>query len=85
MAMAIISSRTRLGRRLFLGSPFVLAAGSALAQSAEIKFKHSSLVIATGAREIKFDVELALNDATSSGPMTACCSTSTRTRPSASG
>ena len=63
MAMAIISSRTRLGRRLFLGSPFVLAAGSALAQSAEIKFKHSSLVIATGAREIKFDVELALNDA----------------------
>ena len=47
MAMAIISSRTRLGRRLFLGSPFVLAAGSALAQSAEIKF----------------DVELALNDA----------------------
>ena len=36
---------------------------SALAQSAEIKFKHSSLVIATGAREIKFDVELALNDA----------------------
>ncbi|HTG22061.1 MAG TPA: DUF192 domain-containing protein [Reyranella sp.] len=63
MAMAIISSRTRLGRRLFLGSPFVLAAGSALAQSAEIKFKHSSLIITTGAREIKFDVELALNDA----------------------
>lgn len=63
MAMAIISSRTRLGRRLFLGSPFVLAAGSALAQSAEIKFGHSSLVVATGAREIKFDVELALNDA----------------------
>jgi uncharacterized protein len=63
MAMAIISSRTRLGRRLFLASSLVLAAGSALAQSAEIKFKRSSLVIATGAREIKFDVELALNDA----------------------
>ena len=63
MAMAIISSRTRLGRRLFLGVPFVLAAGSALAQSAEIKFKRSSLVVVTGAREIKFDVELALNDA----------------------
>ena len=43
--------------------PFVLAAGTAWAQSAEIKFKHSSLVIVTGAREIKFDVELALNDA----------------------
>ena len=63
MAMAIISSRTRLGRRLFLGAPFVLAAGSASAQSAEIKFKRSSLVVVTGAREIKFDVELALNDA----------------------
>jgi len=63
MAMAIISSRTRLGRRLFLGAPFVLAAGAALAQSAEIKFKQSSLVVVTGAREIKFDVELALNDA----------------------
>src|SRR3979490_680511 len=62
MAMAIISSRTRLGRRLFLGAPFVLAAGAALAQSAEIKFKQSSLVVVTGGREIKFDVELALND-----------------------
>ena len=29
IAMAIISSRTRLGRRLFLGAPFVLAGGSA--------------------------------------------------------
>ena len=37
----------------------MLAAGSALAQSAEIKFKRSSLIVATGAREIKFDVELA--------------------------
>jgi uncharacterized protein len=63
MAMAIISSRTRLGRRLFLGAPFMLAAGAARAQSAEIKFKRSSLVVVTGAREIKFDVELALNDA----------------------
>jgi uncharacterized membrane protein (UPF0127 family) len=63
MAMATISSRTRLGRRLFLGAPFVLAAGSASAQSAEIKFKRSSLTVVTGAREIKFEVELALNDA----------------------
>ena len=53
MAMAIISSPTRLGRRLFLGAPFVLAAGAALAQSAEIKFKQSSLVVVTGAREIE--------------------------------
>jgi uncharacterized membrane protein (UPF0127 family) len=65
--MAIIASGSRpqsseIGRRLLLGAPFVLAAGAALAQEAEIKFKRSSLVVETGGREIKFDVELALND-----------------------
>jgi uncharacterized membrane protein (UPF0127 family) len=65
--MAIIASGSRpqsseIGRRLLLGAPFVLAAGAALAQDAEIKFKRSSLVVETGGREIKFDVELALND-----------------------
>ena len=63
MAMAFTSTPTRLGRRLFFGAPFAFAAGAAFAQSAEIKFKRSSLVIVTGTREIKFDVELALNDA----------------------
>jgi uncharacterized protein len=67
MAMAIIASRARpgpsqIGRRLLLGAPLVVAAGVVAAQDAEIKFKRSSLVIETGAREIKFDVELALND-----------------------
>ena len=38
-------------------------AGGALAQSSEITFKKSSLVVVTAAREIKFEVELALNDA----------------------
>jgi uncharacterized membrane protein (UPF0127 family) len=66
MAMAIIASRTRpglskIGRRLLLGAPLGLAAGAALAQD-EIKFKRSSLIVETAAREIKFDVELALND-----------------------
>jgi uncharacterized membrane protein (UPF0127 family) len=66
MAMAIIASRRRpgsskIGRRLLLGAPLGLAAGAALAQD-EIKFKRSSLVVETAAREIKFDVELALND-----------------------
>lgn len=66
MAMAIIASRTRpgsskIGRRLLLGAPLGLAAGAALAQD-EIKFKRSSLVVETASREIKFDVELALND-----------------------
>jgi uncharacterized membrane protein (UPF0127 family) len=65
--MASILSSTpysrRLGRRVLLGAPFVLAACAARGQSAEITFKHSSLVIVTSAREIKFDVELALNEA----------------------
>ncbi|MFZ5783812.1 MAG: DUF192 domain-containing protein [Pseudomonadota bacterium] len=56
-------SGPRLGRRLLLAVPFALGAGSSHAQSAEITFKRSSLVVVTGAREIKFDVELALNDA----------------------
>lgn len=34
-----------------------------MAQSTEINFKKSSLVVVTGGRDIKFDVELALNDA----------------------
>jgi|SRR5262245_849364 len=62
MAMALIGSKTRLSRRAMLAAPFVLAACSAAAQDGDIKFKRSSLVIDTGAREIKFDVDLALND-----------------------
>jgi uncharacterized membrane protein (UPF0127 family) len=63
MAMAFIGSGARLSRRLLLAAPAFLTAGSALAQGAEITFKKSSLIVVTGAREIKFDVELALNDA----------------------
>ncbi|MBM3649470.1 MAG: DUF192 domain-containing protein [Alphaproteobacteria bacterium] len=62
--MASTFIATRLGRRLVLLAPFGLAAAEvALAQGGEITFKKSSLVVASGAREIKFDVELALNDA----------------------
>jgi uncharacterized protein len=63
MAMASFTSGTRLRRRLLLSAPVALMAGGALAQSHEITFKKSSLVVVTGARDIKFDVELALNDA----------------------
>ena len=63
MAMASLRSGTRLGRRLLLAAPALLMAGSARAQSSEITFKKSSLVVMTAGREIKFDVELALNDA----------------------
>ena len=63
MAMASLGSGTRLARRLMLAAPVALMAGSALAQSSEITFKKSSLVVVTAVREIKFEVELALNDA----------------------
>ena len=63
MAMASIGSGTRLRRRLMLAAPLLAVAGSALAQSSEITFKKSSLVVVTASREIKFDIELALNEA----------------------
>lgn len=64
MAMAFAGSRVRLGRRLLLAAPFALAAGAALAQnSGDIQFQRSTLLIETGGRQLKFDVELALNDA----------------------
>ena len=62
--MASMISGRRLSRRfLFAAAPALAVAGAALAQSPEITFKKSSLVIVTGGRELKFDVELALNDA----------------------
>lgn len=62
--MASYSSITgRLGRRLFLAAPFAVAAVTrARAQDSDIKFAHSSLVIVTAGRELKFQIELALND-----------------------
>ena len=59
----ITRSGTRLGRRLLFAAPISLMAGRGLAQNAEIQFQRSSLVVVTGGRELKFDVDLALNDA----------------------
>ncbi len=52
-----------VGRRVLLGASLSLAAVTACAQEADVKFQKSSLVIVTANREIKFDVELATNDA----------------------
>src|SRR5215475_1289179 len=61
MVMSSFVRSVRLSRRLMLGAPLAVAAGAAFAQG-EIKFQHSSLVIDTAKRAIKFDIELALND-----------------------
>jgi uncharacterized membrane protein (UPF0127 family) len=62
--MASILASRRLGRRLMFGLPFVLAAGSACAQSENdgVTFERSSLVIVTAAREIKFDIDMATTE-----------------------
>jgi len=53
-----------ISRRFFAGLPVVLAAGAAHGQEAELTYPRSSLVIATAnGRDIKFDVDLALDDA----------------------
>jgi uncharacterized membrane protein (UPF0127 family) len=59
--MASILGTRRLSRRLVFGVPFLLAAGSACGQSEDdgVKFEKSSLVIVTGGRDIKFEIELA--------------------------
>ncbi len=48
----------------FLAAPFVLAGGLAQAQQggSDVHFKRSSLVVVSGGRDIKFDVDLALDD-----------------------
>jgi len=60
--MVFCSRPTRLGRRFFLSAPVLLTATAACAQDSEIKYDRSSLVIVTGAREIKFDIEMALTE-----------------------
>jgi uncharacterized protein len=59
--MASILGTRRVSRRLVFGVPFLLAAGSACGQSEDdgVKFEKSSLVIVTGGRDIKFDIEMA--------------------------
>jgi len=57
------ASRGLIGRRLLVGFPLILAAGTARGQEGELTYPRSSLVIAAGGRDLKFEVELALDDA----------------------
>jgi len=61
--MAFQSASRPLGRRALFAAPLVLVAAQACAQGSDIVFKHSSLVIVTGGREIKFDIEMATTEA----------------------
>jgi len=60
--MAFHLASRRLGRRFLFAAPLVVVAGAVAAQEGDIKFQHSSLVIETGGRELKFEVDMALND-----------------------
>jgi uncharacterized membrane protein (UPF0127 family) len=62
--MASILGTRRLSRRMMFGVPFLLAAGGAAAQSENdgVKFERSSLVIVTGGRELKFEIDLATTE-----------------------
>jgi hypothetical protein len=62
--MASILNTRRLSRRMMFGAPLLLAAGSAVAQSENdgVKFDRSSLVIVTGGRELKFEIDLATTE-----------------------
>src|SRR5262245_22719992 len=61
--MASLWHSRPLGRRILFAAPLLLAAGGASSQEGDIKFKRSSLLVVTGAREIRFDVDLALTEA----------------------
>lgn len=63
MSMAFAGFHRRLGRRAFFAAPLALVAGAALGQGSDVKFKRSSLAIDTGGRELKFEIDLATNDA----------------------
>jgi uncharacterized membrane protein (UPF0127 family) len=51
------------GRRLVFAAPLMLAAAGARSQPADIQFKRSSLTITAGGHDLKFEVDLATNDA----------------------
>jgi uncharacterized membrane protein (UPF0127 family) len=61
MAFQVLSRP--VGRRFVFAAPLVLAAVAARAQPADVQFKRSSLTIVAGGHDLKFEVDLATNDA----------------------
>jgi hypothetical protein len=61
MAFQVVSGA--VGRRFVFAAPLMLAGVAARAQPADMQFKRSSLTIVVGGRDLKFEVELATNDA----------------------
>ena len=61
MAFQVVSRQ--VGRRLVFAAPLMLAAVAVRGQPADVQFKRSSLTIVAGGRDLKFEVDLATNDA----------------------
>jgi uncharacterized protein len=61
MAFQVVSRPT--GRRFVFAAPLMLAAVAARAQPADMQFKRSSLTIVANEHDLKFEVDLATNDA----------------------
>ena len=61
MAFQVVSRQ--VGRRLVFAAPLMLAAVAVRGQPADVQFKRSSLTIVAGGHDLKFEVDLATNDA----------------------
>ncbi|WP_428661861.1 DUF192 domain-containing protein [Reyranella sp.] len=61
MAFQVVSRP--VGRRFIFAAPLMFAAVAARAQPADVQFKRSSLTIVAGGRDLRFEVDLATNDA----------------------
>ena len=61
MAFQVVSRPT--GRRFVFAAPLMLAAVAARAQPTDMQFKRSSLMIVANGHDLKFEVDLATNDA----------------------
>ncbi len=61
MASQVVSRQA--GRRFVFAAPLMFAAVAVRAQPADVQFKRSSLTIVAGGHDLKFEVDLATNDA----------------------